>query len=414
MSDRAAQADREERRADKGNARNANGRDENVRREPPGARRRPGRGAGRKAPIGPLLRECPTPYRQESGQVIAVLRYRNGGRTVLWPDRREDYDKPLLRGPFTAFEVALGRHVTEFGISLPAAGDAEFFEAEARVHWEVEDPSLVVDRQVWDAAELLRDDLLERLRDVSRQYALTEAERVDRAVRAELVSGRFALGEDLGLRTKVHVFIDLSERVADREREHTDLEHELRVSGRREEWESRRVAARAEEFEQMLRRGNIGQIAGFMAREPGRELEIRNLIRQEWREEQQVSIELFSRMLDSGHLERHDIGEHMYEVIQYLRSRSGGVVGNTMDQVLAPRLPAGRLPPSDGAPHRPPPFWAGDDGPEAAPGARGPNPGSPDSPDDRDDRDDREDRVGRGGAARPGGRASDDFDDWDA
>ncbi|WP_062210320.1 hypothetical protein [Streptomyces sp. NBRC 109706] len=403
-------------------------------RDRPGERRRSDRAGGRKAPLGPLLRECPTPYKRESGQVIAVLRYPNGGHTVLWPDRREDYDKPWLRGPFTAFEVALGRHVTEFDISLPAAGDAEFFEAQARVHWEVDDPRLVVDRQVWDAAELLRDDLLERLRDVSRQFTLTQAERVDRAVRAELTSGRFALGTDLGLRTKVHVFIDLSERVVGREREHTDLEHELTVTGRREAWESERIALRAKEFEDMLRRGNIGQIAGFMAREPGRELEIRNLIRQEWREEQQVSIELFSRMLDSGHLERHDIGEHMYEVIQYLRARSDGVVGNTMDQVLAARHLNPQLPPADGSSRRPPPFWAGDDEPDQVPdtgdGARRDPRDDPDGWDDRPDhtdRADRTDRTGRAdgadrdrradrdsrGAARRAGRASDNFDDWD-
>jgi hypothetical protein len=388
---------------------------------------------GRENLRGPLLRECQTPYKRTSGQVIAVLRYPNGGHTVLWPDRREDHDKPLFRGPFTAFEVALGRHVTEFAISLPAAGDSEFFEARARVHWEVDDPRLVVDRLVWDAAEMLHDDLLERLRDVSRRFGLTQAERVDRAVRAELLSGGFALGDDLGLRTKVYVFIDLSERVVGREREHADQEHEISVTTRRDAWESQRIAARAREFEEMLRRGNIGQIAGFMAREPGRELEIRNLIRQEWREEQQVSIELFSRMLDSGHLERHDIGEHMYEVIQYLRARSDGI-GSTMDHVLADRRgPRRELLPGEGGRGRRRPFWEDEENDAAAGGPDGDadDIGDIDIVGDNGDGDgndggDWDDRPapGRtrrdpardpyGPAQRPSGRASDTFDDWDA
>jgi hypothetical protein len=374
------------------------------------ARQRVHRRRGHENLRGPLLRECQTPYKRTSGQVIAVLMYRNGGRRVEWPDRREDHAKPLFRGAFTAFEVALGRHVTEFDIELPAAGDSEFFEARAHVHWEVEDPCLVVDRLVWNAAEMLHDDLLERLRDVSRRFTLTQAERVEQAVKAELSSDRFALGEDLGLWTKVHVFIDLSERVADQAKEHTDLDHETAL-----------VRKRALQFEAMLRSGNIAQIAHFMARDPERALDIRNLIRQEWRDEQQITLDLFGRLLDSGHLERHDIGEHMYEVIEYLRERSDGVIGNTVDRVLAtgrgarPALPSG-----GGQPRKW--FWEEDED-DAGDAPTGDPSGNADDIDDADivgggDWDNRttSDRTRRdpGRQQSRSDRASEAFDDWDA
>ncbi|GAA3884752.1 hypothetical protein [Streptomyces sedi] len=392
-------------------------------------RKRAGERAGRReAPAGPLLRECEVPYRQTSGQVIAVLRYPNGGHSVWWPDRREDHDKPLFRGPYTVFEVAMGRHVRQFDIALPAAGDSESFAARARVHWEVRDPYLVVERLVWDIAELLGDELRFHLRGISRRFRLTEAERVDQAVRDELLSGRFAFGAELGLHTTVHVFIDLSRRAAGQQREHSDLRHELEITEAREDWQSQRVAKRARAFEEMLRRGNIAQIAEFMARNPGQELEIRNLIRQEWRDEQQVSIELFSRMLDSGHLERHDIGEHMYEVIRYLRNRADGVVGSTMDQVLPRRGDRRELGEREREPGRRP-FWEEEEpegGRADAPGPRAggvregdwepwndePG-GGPGRAPDRISRSAGRDRGDDRGDDR-GGRASDTFDDWDA
>lgn len=398
---------------------------------------------GRGAVAGPLVRECGRGYRLTSGQVVAVLLYPNGGYSLLWPHGREDHDKPFLRGAFTAFEVRLGRHVTTFALELPAAGDVESFQAEARVHWEVDDPYAVVRHQVWDAAELLRDDLLDRLRDVSRRYRLTEAQHADEAVKAELASGRFALGEELGLRTTVHVFIDLSERVADKARQRTDLDHEMTLTRRRDDHESALVAARAQEFEAMLRDGNVAQIAHFMARDPDKALEIRNLIRQERREEHASWLELLTKLINSGHLERHDIGEHMYDVIQYLRDRSDAIVPHTVQVAFEDRRrPRPALGAGEDRPRRTRPFWedappdpATD--PETDQAGAGPE-GEADSEADTE----ADGAAGAGGgdgpreptrvessaerarrarlprdprrAAPRGGRPSDRFDDWDA
>ncbi|MGW1926918.1 hypothetical protein ACWCQ0_49825, partial [Streptomyces massasporeus] len=92
-----------------------------------------------RARPGDVLRIGP-PARRRSGKVAAVLLYRNGGHRVVWPDRVEDVNKPLLGSAYTVFEVRLGRNVTEFRLQLPAAGDGVFFEAVARVQWVVTDP----------------------------------------------------------------------------------------------------------------------------------------------------------------------------------------------------------------------------------------------------------------------------------
>ncbi|MFF0478095.1 hypothetical protein [Streptomyces sp. NPDC004284] len=294
-------------------------------------------------PRGPLLGEYAPPYRRRSGRVAAVLLYRNGGHRVVWPDRTEDVDKPLFGSPYTVFEVQLGRNVTEVRLQLPAAGDGVFFEAVAKVQWVVTDPYLVVQEQVEDVAELLHAELLDGLRRLSRRFRITEAQRADEAVREELATGRLSFGRDIGLRTRVLVFIDLDDsvkaEVSRRDRVGVTMEADERVA----EAERRRAAAdralvaeRARELEDLFRRGDLAQIAHHMAMHPDKQWEIRSQLQRERREGQDDYLRVFNRLLDTGVLERHDIGEQMYQVLMYLRSQTGSVLGGITDRVLNP------------------------------------------------------------------------------
>ncbi|MFJ8077286.1 hypothetical protein ACIQ7Q_25995 [Streptomyces sp. NPDC096176] len=386
---------------------------------------------------GPLLRECALPYQRRSGQVAAVCLYSNGGHSVLWPSRREDHDKPWFGQPFSVFEVLLGRHVTTFELALPAAGDAQSFQATAEVQWEVDDPHLIVEKAVWDVREMLRGDLLYGLRQVSRRFRLTEAQRADEAVQAELRAGRMDLGRDLGLRTRVHVFIDLSEQVRDRVVEVENVTFEMQkdraqaeAERHRDRYERERVAGRAAELEQVLRRGEEAEIIHLMASNPDKVWEIRQAIRQEKREGQADYLNLFNRLLDAGMLERHDVGEQMYEVLRYLRDNNSRVIGGVTDRVLTsggdrPALSAG----SDETPEPRRPFW--DEEPEdAAPAGPAGNPEDDghiyeptrvqsSAERDRDGGRDRardgdrdRDRDGLRTAGPRDARPSADFDDW--
>ncbi|WP_225804135.1 hypothetical protein, partial [Streptomyces sp. NK15101] len=311
-----------------------------------GEGRRPAATGGATAagrPRGPLIGEYAPPYRRRSGRVAAVLLYRNGGHRVVWPDRTEDVNKPMFGSPYTVFEVRLGRNVTEFRLQLPAAGDGVFFDAVAKVQWVVTDPHLVVQEQVEDVAELLHDELLDGLRRLSRRFRITEAQRADEAVREELAAGRLSFGRDIGLRTRVLVFIDLDDsvkaEVSRRDRVGVTMEADERVAEaerRREAADRALVAERAREMEALFRRGDLAQIAHHMAMHPDKQWEIRTQLQRERREGQEDYLRVFNRLLDTGVLERHDIGEQMYQVLMYLRSQTGTVLGGITDRVLNP------------------------------------------------------------------------------
>ncbi|MFH9727142.1 hypothetical protein ACH4M4_29870 [Streptomyces sp. NPDC017254] len=302
----------------------------------------PGSGSGGR-PRGPLLGEYAPPFRRRSGRIASVLLYRNGGHRVVWPDRTEDVNKPMLGSPYTVFEVQLGRNVTEFSLQLPAAGDGVFFEAVAKIQWVVTDPHLVVREQVEDVAELLHDELLDGLRRLSRRFRITEAQRADEAVREELAAGRLSFGRDIGLRTRVLVFIDLDDavkaEVSRRDRVGVTMEADERVAEaerRREAADRTLVADRAREMEALFQRGDLAQIAHHMAMHPDKQWEIRTQLQRERREGQEDYLAVFNRLLDTGVLERHDIGEQMYQVLMYLRTQTGSVLGGITDRVLNP------------------------------------------------------------------------------
>ncbi|NKY14496.1 hypothetical protein [Streptomyces somaliensis] len=316
---------------------------------PPGAR-----------PRGPLLRECPPPYRRTSGRLAAVLLYRNGGHRVMWPDRKEDHGTPLFGGPYTVFEVLLGRNVTEFDLELPAAGDGVSFRAKASVQWEVDDPHLVVTRQVWDVAELLRDDLLDGLRAVSRRFGITEAQRADEAVRDELAAGRLHFGRDLGLRTRVLVFFDLDSDVkgqlAEADRTLVGMGVDRRVAERerrRDSYDRQLLADRAQELQAVLQQGEVAQIAHHMAANPDKQWEIRRQLLAEEREGKADFLAVLHRLIDTGVIERHDLDQMTYQVLEHLRSSSGGVLGGVADRVLDLPRPRPRALTDGGPPAEP-------------------------------------------------------------
>ncbi|MEN2422527.1 hypothetical protein AABB02_31020 [Streptomyces rimosus] len=362
-----------------------------------------GQGPGGGAAVrGPLVREYESSgrFRRPSMQVAAVLRYENGGYSVMWPDRREDVNKPLFRGPFRVMEVRMGWHVTEFRTELPAAGDAESFRASVEVRWRVVDAYATVCANVWDLAGYFSPVLLKALRGVTRRYRISEAERADRAVEAELADLR--LGEELGLETDVFVRIDLSERGISAERQRTEIDHEGDLARRqhaeelkKERREQELTRMRATELQEMLSGSDDSRIAWFMARDKARAWDIHQAILQERREERALSIETVFRFVDGGLIERHDLNDQTLAAIDFLRSTTSGVVGRAADSFLEQPRRRELEDGSHGAERdrvreRQRMDWAHEPDPDAAPApGREPADGDPAYDDDRYGSDDR-------------------------
>ncbi|MFF0729642.1 hypothetical protein [Streptomyces sp. NPDC004134] len=321
---------------------------------------------------GPFLREYRPewPYRHPSAQVATVLYYRGRPTRTVHPDGGVRF---LLRWwfprPYTAFELQLGWHTVSFTAELPAAENGRTFPAEVDVRWQVNNPLLVARSQVTDVAALLVPELEQRLRDVSRGYSINSAEEVRDAVRAELRTQ--PLGSQFGLDLDVFVTISVDRLIQDhgksmgRVLHQTDLErlkHGLR--GLRDDNERELIRKWAAGFQEAVESGDHALMAEMMARNPKDLAEIRQMFRKEQRKERQDGMELMSRLIDGGLLERWELGDQAMVVVEFLRSGTRHVTSDSLPQLTGGATGARRSL-----------YWEateGDDGAEAAEAAGAP------------------------------------------
>ncbi len=287
-------------------------------------------------PAGPFIRVY-TPEgrrpRPENAVVASVLFYRNGGYTVLWPDRPADHQgrsSPLAR-PFSVVEVALGRYRSSFAMQLPAAGGAAFFQTEVDVTWEVVDPYLVARNQVRDVADLIEPELKDRLRDVSRRFRITEAAQAYDAIRERMRSGAWEpLGRDIGLETRVYVRVDLNAKAIGRAETTED-----------DAFEATRVARRMGTFRELIEAGDYAQVAYMMASSPDDATTILQMLKEERRADRREGLDFVRHMIDQGMVEPHHVSEQVRAVIDYVSQTSDRFLGIESKRAGRPR-PGGR------------------------------------------------------------------------
>ncbi|KQX56298.1 MULTISPECIES: hypothetical protein [unclassified Streptomyces] len=295
---------------------------------------------------GPFLREYrPSwPYRHRSAQCVAVLYYRSRPPRSVGPEGDESFLLRWLTRPYTAFELQLGWHTVSFQAQLPAAESGRSFPAEVAVRWRVADPFEVARSQVTDVGELLVPELVQRLRDVSRAYSIHYAEEVRDAVNAALDGHAF--GASFGLELDVFVTIQADRLI----REHgtrvgevlnqTDVER-FRQRLREIQDDNQRLLIErwAESFQRAVEKGDDAVMAQMMARNPKDIQEIRKMFHGERREERQDGMELMTRLIDGGLLERWELGEQAMVVVEFLRSGARRVASHPLPELTEPQRP---------------------------------------------------------------------------
>jgi hypothetical protein len=352
------------------------------------------------APTGPFLRDFNTltdGVPRISPRSALVQFYRNGGYTVRRASGVQHVDKPVLARPQSICEIALGTYVTPLQMELPAAGGTTFFKAEVDIEWAVTDPHLAALEVVTDVANRLTSPILERLREVTTTYRVTEAEQANRAITRECAGGRWAdLGSELGLRVRLYVRL----RVDDRTIEHADEERDAHA-------QAKVIRLRQESYRRMLQGGELEQLSFMLAADPEGAKDFLEKIRQEGRQDEKDRVARLFAMAARGELATVDVET---QVLNLLNQGNGQPMVGPIGTVPARRpreleASADRLFNPDWAsdepprrrPHRPQPprDESGRRGTDRRPpGRRGPDRDEP-YPGDESDHDDPSTRSGR-------------------
>ncbi|MFE6177412.1 hypothetical protein [Streptomyces sp. NPDC056464] len=305
------------------------------------------------APTGPFLRDFNTltdGFPRVSPRSALVQFYRNGGYTVKRASGVRHVDKPVLARPHSICEIALGTYVTPLQMELPAAGATTFFKAEVDIEWSVTDPHLAALEVVTDVANRLTSPILERLREVTTTYRVTEAEQANRAITRECAGGRWAdLGSELGLRVRLYVRL----RVDDRTIEHADEERDAHA-------QAKVIRLRQESYRRMLMGGELEQLSFMLAADPEGAKDFLEQIRQEGRQDEKERVARLFTMATRGELATVDVET---QVLNLLNQGTGRPMVGPIGTV-----PARRTRELEASADRPfNPDWASDEPPRRPP-----------------------------------------------
>lgn len=191
-----------------------------------------------------LSQNRPTP---EPGRALVLFR-EGDDLTTIWPNKRLTAGEATWGRYRTIHYVDVTDHRLHFEWQLPSKGDAFHFQAEVAVDCTVVDPAKIVEKNVRNVGALVGSLVHQALRNVTRDYGVTDVASAEGAAAKALESVSF--GEETGIAIKPgYVRLELeaeasqykqeAERAAreverererierERERERNEAKHEL-------------------------------------------------------------------------------------------------------------------------------------------------------------------------------------------
>ncbi|MFD5317906.1 PE-PGRS family protein [Streptomyces sp. NPDC127098] len=297
--------------------------------------------------------------RQPVNQVDSALVFTSarGGYAVYVPPHRPSRGE-LSSGRFVSVhEVDLGIHHFQRLFPLPSNNDAFSFRAELDVSWRVVAADLVVASQVRDVPAHVTPRLEERLRVVSRGYAIEDSARAEAAVRNDLAGTQLA--QDLGLHLTFRVRLDLDDAARaqqtalrdigyERDRAVPQFELERLQQAHRHQLEQAQLAheqqmlaEKAKYYAWYLEQGGVVSFALQLAEHPEDLPRARELLSREQQALVTRNLEMLDRVAASGHFENHQLAEPLRQTLR--------AIHRLFAETRAPAAPAAELPSGDGA-----------------------------------------------------------------
>jgi hypothetical protein len=328
---------------------------------------------------GPILSENPWNGRlaRARAHVAVVVVYHRGDHHVIWPHER---GRVLLhRRPATVYEVDLGLHQTVITAELPGRDYAGTFQATISVQWRVFDPSAVVRHRVVSIEEALSATLLRRARGIARDFGVDQVRAAEDEINDRLggvaidvsaptsikqarqeATDAGCLGAEYGLWTRAITHLTLNEATIEHNTKMMKLnwaiaeeeaEQRLRVIKNRNEQAI--TAKRIEVYRDIIAEGDIERFALRLASHPDEISDITAIIREDQLTSRRDTIEFISHMVDSGVVERWEVGDQVRQALEWLKDATTRAVTDndhrgTSDETVRKRR-QGRGTPTEGS-----------------------------------------------------------------
>jgi len=137
-----------------------------------------------------LFQQRPAP---EPG--VALVLCREGQPLVtLWPEDRLTAGEAMWGNYSSAHRVDVTEHSFTFDCTLPCESDAFDFQAEVHLTCYVDDPAVVVERNVSDARGVLEPLIVRTMRSISRDYDVQEIAAAEKAITQAVSAESYDVG----------------------------------------------------------------------------------------------------------------------------------------------------------------------------------------------------------------------------
>jgi hypothetical protein len=276
--------------------------------------------------------------------VALVMLSPKGTYRVALPNCQPTLGELMWRRIRTLYEVDLGEHDSVIEDDVPSTGDAFPFHAVLDLRWRVEDPVGVVKRHLAtadDVVRAIRPELRDRMRRITREFDVVDAATAEARVNQSLSA--MPIGSELGLWTRCWVRLTLEDAARTHAANRREVQRQIVLE--RETQELRRLQeqnnhelmqTRVAFYRAIIAAGDIDQFAVRIAQHPGEISSVMEALRDERNTGRRNAIDFFSRLAESGLIERHQISDTVKETVDWLNESVGRVLDSAASRKDGP------------------------------------------------------------------------------
>ena len=271
-----------------------------------------------KAPRLRLFQPRPTP---EPG--VALVLFREGGPLVtLWPGNRLTAGEVRWGNYKTIYKVDVTEHSFGFNCTLPCKSDAFDFQAEVQVTCSVDDPAIIVERNITDARAVLEPLITRTMRSISRNHDVEESAAAERAITEAVERETYNVGLKLN---RFVVKLSLEEDARAHIRKLRQIEHEkeyerkeAELQKQRDELEIERIRMKMDFYTPLIEGGYWQLLALQLTKHPEDVATVAQMLSQQRQAEMDHQLKALKIMLEEDALEGFQIEEVGKRVLQRL------------------------------------------------------------------------------------------------
>lgn len=232
------------------------------------------------------------------------------------------------------YKVDIGTHNLEFQTKVPCNKDAFNFEAKLQVVYQVDDPTLIVKNNTRDVLTILKPEIENRMRTISRRYNAEQSEEAEQEINKSLgkgvrIGGIFAkqiisnLELEPTAREHLRTLQNTKNEIARKE-----AEHELQITISKHEFEIKKL--KMDFYAPLIKKGQWNLLALQLAEHPDDVAAIASMINQHQQAELDKQLKMLKIMLEEDVVEGFQVEEVGKRVLQRLVDSLGPITSKAL------------------------------------------------------------------------------------